>query len=84
MVAKIRFWLSERSMSITKLGFVVGYDIKICVTVFFIKITRPCIITLNFETYCLGKERFESYNIYSFILGEEDVFTSGPEDCRLL
>ena len=35
MVAKMRFWLLERSISITK-AFVIGYDIEIYVTVFFI------------------------------------------------
>ena len=34
MVAKITFGLLQRSVSIT--NFVIGYDIEICVTVFFI------------------------------------------------
>ena len=36
MVAKMRFWFSEKSMSITKASFNIGYDIEICVTVFLI------------------------------------------------
>ena len=35
MVAKIKFWLLQRSMSITK-AFVASYGIEIYVTVFFI------------------------------------------------
>ena len=73
MVAKMRFWLSERSMSITKasvsvmiLKSVLRYSLLITNHVlrgrqfhlwYQLNNNFYCTIALNFEIYFLGKER---------------------------
>ena len=64
--------MAVRRVNVDHQGFVDGYDIKICVTVFFINkktmfYEEVNSITLNFEIYFLGKKRFVQGNYVKII-----------------